>query len=134
MSARARAIAVVASALLTPLVSCSRPTIEKLPSDGSVVQMVGARNMFMGGVITPTPSSGEFLAIIELTPAKHKDAEKMCDLLRAGHPVSLRLREESDAPPILVSQVTDRGEAIIRCKTVEEAKHVIDRLHAWPTQ
>jgi hypothetical protein len=98
----------------------------------STVEMLGSRTMFLGGVITPSPGSGEFLAIIELTPAEHRDGEKMCKLLRAGHPVSLRLREEPDQPPILVTDVTAHGEAIIRCKTEDEAKHVIDRLHAWP--
>src|SRR3954462_9342588 len=94
-------VTVATSALLAALVGCSRPTPDVAPRDHSIVEMVGARNMFMGGVITPTPSSGEFLAVIELTPAKHEDAEKMCDLLRAGHRVSLRVREESSAPPIL---------------------------------
>ena len=89
--------------------------------------------MFEGGIITPSPGSGEFLAIIDLTPAEHYDAEKMCNLLRAGHPVSLRIREEPDQPPILVSDVTSHGEAIIRCRALNEANHVIDRLHAWPT-
>ena len=95
--------------------------------------MIGARNMFMGGIITP-PSAGDFLVIVELTPAEHDDVSKMCDLLRAGHPVSLRLREEPSEPPILVRDVTSRGEAIIRCKTLDEAKRVIDRLHAWPSR
>lgn len=130
---RARAVAVVISALLSALVGCSRPTPDDLPREDSAVEMVGARNMFMGGLITSTPA-GEFLVIIELTPAKHADAEKMCQVLRTGRRVSLRLREESSAAPILVSHLTDRGEAIIPCKTLEEAKHVIDRLHAWPTQ
>jgi hypothetical protein len=121
-------------ALLLALSACSRSAPDRPESDYSTAEMVGARNMFMGGVITPTPSSGEYLAIIELTPAEHTDVEKMSDLLRAGHPVSLRLREESGEPPILVSEVTTRGEAIIRCKSLEEAKRVIDRLHAWPSR
>jgi hypothetical protein len=89
--------------------------------------------MFLGGIITPSPGSGELLVIIELTPAEHRDAEKMAAILRAGHPVSLHIREEPDQPPILVSDVTSHGEAIIRCKTLDEANHVIDRLHAWRT-
>jgi hypothetical protein len=86
----------------------------------------------MGGVITPTPSSGEFLVIIELTPSVNADAEKLCRLLRTGHPVSLKIREEPDASPVLVSDVTRQGEVIIRCKTRGEAEGVMARLHAQP--
>ena len=104
-------------------------------SPHSTVEMVASRSICLaGGIITPSPGSGEFLVIIDLTPAENRDAEKMADLLRAGHTVSLRLREEPDQPPIIITDVTARGEAIIRCNTEEEAKHVIDRLHSWPLQ
>jgi hypothetical protein len=114
--------------------ACSKRAPVAQPSDYSTVEMIGARNMFMDGVITPALSSGDFLVIVELTPAKHEDAARMCDLLRAGHPVALRLREEPSEPAILVRDVTSLGEAIIRCKTLDEAKRVIDRLHAWPSR
>jgi len=126
--------AAVVFALLVALVGCSRSTREDAQRDDSVVEMLGARNMFMGGVITPAPSSGEFLVIIEVTPAEHDDADKMGAFLRARRPVSLRLREEPSEPPILIRDVTSRGGAIIRCKTLDEAKRVIDRLHAWPSR
>ena len=130
---RAAYLSIAATVLLTTGACSKRAPVEP-PRDYSTVEMIGARNMFMGGVITPTPSSGDFLVIVELTPAKHEDATKMCDLLRAGHPVSLRLREEPSEPPIVVRDVTSMGEAIIRCKTLDEAKTVIDRLHAWPSR
>ena len=91
--------------------------------------MLGSRTMFLGGgVITASPASGDFLAIIDLNPASHPDAEKIAALLRSGRSVALRLREEPDQPPILVTDVTAHGEAIIRCKTQAEAQHTIDRL------
>ena len=90
--------------------------------------------MFLGGVITPSPGSGELLVIIEGTPAEHRDAERVADLLRQGHQVSLRISEEPDKPPILISDITKHGEFIIRCKTLDEANHVIDRLHAGPVR
>jgi hypothetical protein len=122
-------LSIVATVLLTTG-ACSK---REPPPDYSTVEMIGARNMFMGGVITPTPSSGDFLVIVELTPAKHDDATKMCNLLRAGHTVALRLREEAGEPPILVRDLTSFG-VVIRCNTLDEAKRVIDRLHAWPSR
>ena len=99
---------------------------------GSTVEMLGSRTMFLEARDIKELSSGEVVVAINLTPAEHYDGEKMCKLLRAGHPVSLRVREEPDQPPILVSSVTDDANAIIRCKTLAEANHVIDRLHAGP--
>jgi hypothetical protein len=95
--------------------------------------MIGGRNQFMSGVITPTPSSGEFLVIIEPTPSKNADAERLTHFLRESHPVSLKIREETDAPPILISDVTSAGEVIIRCKTRDEAERIVARLHAQRT-
>lgn len=100
----------------------------------STVDVLGSRAMFMGGIITPSPGSGEFLVLIDGTPAEDRDGDKVADLLRAGHRVSLRLREEADQPPIVVSDITKDGEFIIRCHTPEEANHVMDRLHTWPVQ
>jgi hypothetical protein len=99
---------------------------------GSTVEMLGSRTMFLEARDIKELSSGEVVVAINLTPAEHYDGEKMCKLLRAGHPVLLRVREEPDQPPILVSSVTDDANAIIRCKTLAEANHVIDRLHAGP--
>jgi len=74
----------------------------------------------------------EFLVIINGTPAEHRDAERVAGLLRAGHRVSLRVSEEPDQAPILVSDITKDGEFIIRCKSLEEAKRIMDRVHALP--
>jgi len=125
---------ILAAVLVVTTGACSKRAPVEQPRDYSTVEMIGARNMFMGGVITPSPSSNDYLVIVDLTPAKHDDATKMCDLLRAGHPVALRLREEPSEPPILVRDVTSRAEAIIRCQTMDEAKRVIDRLRAWPSR
>jgi hypothetical protein len=89
--------------------------------------------MFLEAKDTSELSSGEVLVAINLTPAEHYDGDKMCKLLRSGHPVLLRIREEPDQPPILVSSVTDEANAIIRCKTLAEANQVIERLHARPS-
>jgi hypothetical protein len=118
-----RLSAIATFVALFQLVGCSRD---------DTVEMLGSRTIFEGGVITPSPASGEFLVIIEGTPAEHRDAEKLASLLRSGHRVSLRIREEADQSPILVSDITKDGEFIIRSKTSKEAKSVIDRLHAWP--
>jgi hypothetical protein len=117
--------AAVLGALLDLLVGCSR-----WPWNDSTIEMMGSRSIFLNGIITRSPGSGEFLVIVELTPAEERDGDRMVAILRSGHPVSLRIREEADQPPILVSDVTSHGEAIIRCKTLEEANKIIDRLHA----
>ena len=41
--------------------------------------------------------------------------------------------EEAGEPPILVRDLTSFG-VVIRCNTLDEAKRVIDRLHAWPSR
>jgi hypothetical protein len=103
--------------------------------DYSTVSLDADRDIFMGGVVCPTPSSGQFLVIVELTPAHHPDARKLCDLCRAGHPVSVHLRQDAlNGANVLVSDITSQGEAIIRCKSRDEAKGVIDQLHAWPSR
>jgi hypothetical protein len=115
------------AALLHLAVACSRAPV--------TVEITGSRAMFVeeAGVITPSPGSREFLVIIELNPGYNDpDSEKMGRILRSHNFVSLRIREEPDHPPILVSDVTSHGEAIIRCKSLEEANHIMDRLHAWP--
>jgi hypothetical protein len=109
-------------ALLTA--SCLRP--------GATVEMLGSRTMFLEERDIKELTSDEVTVAINLTPAEHYDAEKMCKLLRSGHPVLLRIREEPNEPPILVSSVTDDGNAIIQCKTLAEANRIIDRLHARP--
>jgi hypothetical protein len=99
------------------------------------VPMRGSVSMFEGGVVTPMTDSQDFIAIIALTPMEHRDADKLAHLLRAGcFVVSLRITEEPDQPAIMVSDMTKKGEVIVRCKTIEEANHVIDRLHAGPGQ
>jgi hypothetical protein len=113
---------------------CDSRSAATAPSDYSTVLIDADRDVFMGGVITPTPSSGQFLVIVELSPAHHPDSRKLCDLCRAGHPVSVHLRQDaSNAPRITVTNITSQGEAIIRCKSQDEAKGVIDQLHAWPS-
>jgi hypothetical protein len=108
------------------------PGCSPAPShEPSTIEIIGSRTMFEAGVITPKTGSSEFLVIIDLTPAEHYDAEKMAAILREGHLVSLRIREEPDQPPILISDITKGAEVIIRCKTLDEANHIIDRLHAW---
>jgi hypothetical protein len=130
----------IVTGCLAGTVACSQGSPPDSPRDAqstlepyATAEMIGGRNQFMGGVITPTPSSGEFLVIIELTPSKNADAERLTHFLRGGHPVSLRIREEPDAPPILISDVTSRGEVIIRCKTLGEAEQIVARLHAQRT-
>jgi hypothetical protein len=99
------------------------------------VPMHGSVSMFEGGVVTPATDSGDFIAIIALTPREHHDADKLARLLRAGcFVVSLRITEQPDQPAIIVSDMTKEGEVIIRCKTADEANHIIDRLHAAPGQ
>jgi hypothetical protein len=94
------------------------------------VEFVGSRTMFLQtGVVTPSPGSGEFLVLIDGTPAEHHDADKLAGRLRSGYRVSLRIREEPDQPPILISDITKDGEFIIRCKTLEEANQILSRLH-----
>ena len=61
---------ILAAALVVTTGACYKRASVDPPKDYSTVEMIGARNMFMGGVITPTPSSGEFLVIVELTPGK----------------------------------------------------------------
>ena len=103
-------------------------------TNNSTIEITGSRTIFLrGGIITPSPS-GEFLVIITLTPAEERDGDRMVDALHGGHPVSFRIREEPSQPSILISDLTSRGEAIIRCKTFEEAQRVIDRLQSWPLQ
>ena len=99
------------------------------------VPMRGSVSMFEGGVVTPMTDSQDFIAIISLTPMEHRDADKLAHLLRAGcFVVSLRITEQPDQPAIMVSDMTKNGEVIVRCKTLEEANHIIDRLHAGPGQ
>jgi len=102
--------------------------------NGSTVEMLGSRSMFVGPEAVDQRAPGEFVLAIVLTPTEHRDAVKMCKLLRSGHPVLLRIREEPNQPPILVSSVTDDGKAIILCKTVAEANHVIGRLDVGPVR
>jgi hypothetical protein len=96
--------------------------------------MTDAISIFMRGVITPTPSSGEFLVIVELAPAKNADSEKLCRLLRSGHPVRYRVREQPKPSPILISDVTSREEVVIRCRDAGQAQALIERLRAYPTK
>lgn len=99
------------------------------------VPMRGSIYMFEGGVVTPITDSQDFIAVIALTPAEDRDGAKLAHLLRAGcFVVSLKITEQPDQPAILVSEMTKSGEVIIRCKTLEEANHIIDRLHAGPGQ
>jgi hypothetical protein len=116
--------------------SCSVVLIATLMAgclrNGATAEMVGSRTMFLDALAPQELTQGDILVTINLTPAEHYDGEKMCNLLRSGHPVLLRLREEPYQPPILVSSVTDDGKAHIHCETLAEANHIIDRLHAWP--
>jgi hypothetical protein len=99
------------------------------------VTMRGSVSMFEGGVVTPVTDSGDFIVIIALTPMEHRGAEKLARLLRTGcFVVSLRITEQPDQPAIRVSDMTKQGEVIIRCRTADEANHLIDRLHAGPGQ
>ena len=124
------AIAFVAVVLLPPFMSgWVYPLFDRI-----TVPMRGSISMFEGGVVTPMTDSQDFIDIIALTPMEHRDAAKLVHLLRAGFVVSLRITEQPDQPAITVSGVTDSGEVIIRCKTAEEANHIIDRLHAGPGQ
>src|SRR4051812_26298088 len=117
--------------------SCSAVLIATLMASclrsGATAEMAGSRTMFLDALAPQELSRGDILVAINLTPAQRYDGEKMCKLLRAGHPVLLRIREEPDQPPILVSSVTDDAKALIHCKTVAEANHIVDRLHAWPS-
>jgi hypothetical protein len=121
----------VALALLAPfLVGVVYPWFGPI-----TVPMRGSVSMFEGGVVTPMTDSKDFIAIIALTPMEHHDAAKLAHLLRAGcFVVSLRITEEPDQPAIMVSDITKEGEVIVRCKTIDEANHVIDRLYAGPEQ
>jgi len=99
------------------------------------VPMRGSISMFEGGVVTPMTDSQDFIDVITLTPMEHRDAAKLAHLLRAGcFVVSLRITEQPDQPAITVSGITNSGEVIIRCRTADEANHIIDRLRAGPGQ
>jgi hypothetical protein len=120
---RARSSIVVAIALLH--IGCSRQ---------SSVEMLGSSWMFLVGADTHQLASGECIIAVELTPAEDRDAEKMCKLLRSGHHVSLRLREKPDDAPILISSVTDHGEAIVECHSLTEAQNITERIYAVRNQ
>jgi hypothetical protein len=116
-------IIVVSVAVAIGFVRFVLPDMEPIHS-----HMVGSSTMFEGGIAVQAPYSSDALAIVALTPAEHRDAEKLLRLLRAGDVVSLRIREEPDQPEILISDATKDGEVIIRCKTVSEANQIISRL------
>jgi hypothetical protein len=100
-----------------------------------IVSMRASRGIFEGGVIAGPTDQQDFLAIIALTPAEEREGAKLMRYLRTGcFVVSLRLSEEPDQPPILVSDATKGGEVIIRCKNIDEANKIIYRLHAGPGQ
>ena len=99
-------------------------------SHNGTVEMLGTSWMFLIGADTHPLASGECIIAVELTPAEDVDAEKMCNLLRSGHHVSLRLREKRADPPILVSSVTDLGVAIIECRSLAEAQKITERIYA----
>ena len=107
-------------------ISCSR--------SHSTVEMLGSSWIFLVGADTHQLASGECILAIELTPAEDSDGDKMCKLLRTGHRVLLRLREKPDDPPILVSSVTDSGEAIIQCSSLAEAQKITQRIYACRSQ
>ena len=99
------------------------------------VSMQASRGIFEGGVIAGPTDQQDFLAIVALTPAEEREGAKLMRYLRSGcFVVSLRLSEEPDQPPILVSDATKGGEIIIRCKNIDEANKIIYRLRAGPSQ
>jgi hypothetical protein len=98
----------------------------------SPVEMLGSRSIFLPSADTHQLASGEYIVAIELTPAEEADGDKLVKLLRSGHRVLFRLREEPDQAPVLVASVTDLGEAIIQCGSLDEAQRIVDRLHARP--
>jgi hypothetical protein len=118
-----------AALFLLMLGSCSRERPFLAPPGDWTVEVVGSCSMFMGETLSRTPA-GEISVVYAFTPAEHRDAEKVAALSRAGHPVLLRLRELQSEPPILISSVTDQGEAVIRCRDRAEADQIIARVEA----